>query len=118
MPGRQEHRLITKFLVGVEGDAVHDFLDQPFQLEKYKSILTPEAVEQLYRALRPGDSKYTQGHRQAFHTPEEEMLIGYILDGLRGAKIGLSHGLADEVFHDADAKLWLRLLMAKSRSKP
>ena len=117
MPGRQEHRLISKFLTGTEGDTVHDFLDRPFQLEKYKSILTPEAVEQLYRALRPQDSKYTQGHRQAFHTPTEAVLIGNLVDGPRGARAALTHLLADEVFHDADAKVWLRLLMAKSRQK-
>ena len=117
MPGRQEHRLITKYLTGSEGDAVHETIDLPFLLEKYKSILTPEAVEQLYRALRPSNSKYTQGHRQAFHTPEEAILIGNLIDGSRGARAALTHLLADEVFHDADAKQWLKLLMAKSRQK-
>jgi hypothetical protein len=117
VPGRQEHRLISKFLTGTEGDAVHDLLDKPFTLEKTKSLLTPGYIEALYRALRPTDSQYTQGHRQAFHTPTEAVLIGNLVDGPRGARAALTHLLADEVFHDADAKVWLRLLMAKSRQK-
>ena len=112
-----EHRLISKFLVGVEGDAVHDLLDKPFALEKTKSLLTPQYVEALYRALRPEGSAYAQGHRQAFHTPAEAILLGNLLDGSRGARAALTHLLADEVFHDADAKQWLKLLMAKSRQK-
>ena len=117
MPGRQEHRLITKFLTGCEGDAVHDLLDKPFSLEKTKSILTPEYVEAIYKALRPEGSKYERGHRQAFHTPLEAILLGNHLDGPRGARAALTHLLADEVFHDADAKAWLKLLMTKNRQK-
>ena len=117
MPGRAEHRLITKYLTGSEGDAIHETIDLPFLLEKYKRFLTPEAVEQLYRELRPPNSKYTQGHRQAFHTPAEAILLGNLLDGSRGAQAALTHLLADEVFHDAEAKVWLRLLMTKNRGK-
>lgn len=117
MPGRAEHRLITKHLTGSEGDEVHDAIDLPFLLEKYKRFLTPEAVEQLYRELRPPGSAYTSGHRQAFHTPAEAILLGTIIDGRRGAAAALTHLLADEVFHDADAKLWLKLLTARNRRK-
>lgn len=115
MPGREEHRLITKALIGYECDEVHSTIDLPFLLEKYKRFLTPEAVEQLYRELRPANSAYSTGHRQAFHTPAEAILLGAIIDGSRGAQAALTHLLADELFHDADAKAWLRLLTAKTR---
>ena len=74
-------------------------------------------MEAIYKALRPEGSRYEKGHRQAFHTPLEAILLGNLLDGPRGAQAALTHLLADEVFHEADAKVWLRLLMAKSRRK-
>lgn len=86
-------------------------------MEKTKSLLTPEYVEALYRALRPEGSNYEKGHRQAFHTPAEAILLGNLLDGPRGARVALTHLLADELFHDADAKVWLKLLTTKTKRR-
>jgi hypothetical protein len=110
MPGREEHRAISKAFTGHEADEVHGAIDLPFLLEKYKRFLTPEAVEQLYRELRPANSAYTRGHRQAFHTLEEAILLGNLIDGQRGIENALLHLLADEAFHDKDDKQWLKLI--------
>lgn len=117
MPAREDHKLINKLLLGDDGDKIHQAIDLPFLLEQYKQFLSPEAVEQLYRELRPSNSKYTQGHRQAFHTIEEAVLLGNLLDGSRGAQNAVLHILADEIFHTKEAKLWLKLLTTTNRQK-
>jgi len=88
-------------------------LDLPFLLEKYKRFLTPEAVEQLYGELRPSNSKYAKGHRQAFHTLEEAILLGNLIDGRRGVENALLHLLADEGFPTKEDKQWLKLITPK-----
>ncbi len=117
MPAREDHKLINKLLLGDDGDKIHQVIDLPFLLEQYKQFLTPEAVEQLYRELRPSNSRYDKGHRQAFHTLEEAVILGNLLDGPRGAQSAALHVLADEIFHTKEAKLWLKLLVNANRQK-
>lgn len=117
MPGKKDHELISQLATGTPATQVHEAIDLPFTLEKYKRFLTPEAVEKLYRELRPSNSKYTKGHRQAFHTIEEAILLGNLLDGQRGIENAILHLLADELFHEKDAKQYLKLLSSGKRRR-
>jgi hypothetical protein len=117
LPGREEHKAISKAFTGREADEVHATIDLPFLLEKYKRFLTPEAVEQLYKELRPANSKYASGHRQAFHTLEEAILLGNLIDGQRGIENALLHLLADEAFHDKNDKQWLKLITPRKERR-
>lgn len=117
MPDREAHKLINRLLTGNDGDKIHQVIDLPFLLEQYKQFLTPQAVEQLYRELRPANSRYDTGHRQAFHTLEEAILLGNLIDGSRGIQNAVLHVLADEIFHTKEAKLWLKLLVNANRQK-
>ena len=94
MPGRNQHKFISKLLTGSEGDNVHQALDSPFALT---GKIPTEELRDFYKLLRHPDSKYTSGHRQALHTLEEAITAGYIIDGPRGARAGLTHILADEM---------------------
>ena len=108
MPGRPQHKFISKLLTGQEGDQIHKLLDAPHTLTG--KIPTKE-LQTFYKLLRNPTSKYTTGHRQAFHTPEEAITLGYLLDGPQGAKIGLTHWLADETVKTKEDKALIGLLM-------
>ncbi|GAG19428.1 unnamed protein product, partial [marine sediment metagenome] len=74
-------------------------------------------LQDFYKLLRPPDSKYTSGHRQALHTPEEAIILGYLLDGPRGARAGLTHILADEMVKTKEDKALIKLLMTLNQKK-
>lgn len=111
MPGRPEHNWITKLLTGHEGDQIHQLLDSPFTLT---GKIPKKELQDLFKLLRQPTSKYTSGHRQAFHTPEEAILAGYILDGPQGARAGLTHLIADETLKTKEDKALISLLMKLS----
>lgn len=115
MPGREEHNALSKRGTGNEADEINSVIDFPFLLEKYKRYLTPEAVEQLYRELRPPNSQYTKGHRQVFHTVEEVILLQKIFGG--DLRDWLLHLFADEAFHSKDDKQWLKLITPRKQGK-
>lgn len=108
MPGRPQHNWITKLLTGNEGDNIHQALDSPLALQG--KIPTKE-LQDFYKLLRHQDSKYTKGHRQALHTLEEAITLGYLLDGSQGARAGLAHILADEMLKTKKDKALVELLM-------
>ena len=94
MPGRPQHNWITKLLTGNEGNNIHQALDSPLTLQ---GKIPTEELRDFYALLRPPNSKYTQGHRQALHTIEEAITLGYLLEGVQGARAGAAHILADEM---------------------
>ena len=113
MPGRPQHNWISKLLTGYEGDTVHQLLDSPHTLTG--KIPTKE-LQDLFKLLRSPNSKYTTGHRQAFHTLEETIEIGYLLDGPRGARVGLTHLIADETLKTREDKALIDFLMKLSQN--
>ena len=108
------HNWISKLLTGHEGDQVHQLLDSPPALT---GKIPTEQLQKLFKTLRPPNSKYTTGHRQAFHTPEEAILAGYLLDGARGARAGLTHIIADEELKTKQDKAFVDLLMKLSQNR-
>ena len=106
MPGRPQHKFISKLLTGHEGDNIHQALDSPFTLTG--KIPTKE-LQDFYKLMRPPNSKYTTGHRQTLHTMEEAITLGYLLEGPQGARAGLAHILADEM--SKEDKALINLLM-------
>ena len=114
-PGPKEHLQIDELLLGYKDETIHQAIDLPHTLEKYKKILGKENVEKIYKALASPDTKYKSGHRQAFHTLLETMLIGYLISGPKGARIGMSHWIADEYLSDKQTKKILETLTNKHR---
>ena len=110
MPALPDHEKISRILTGTPATEIHQTVDLPFLLEKHRKHLSKDQVTEIYRALRQPTSKYTTGHRQAFHTPLEAILIGNILDGPRGAQNALLHLIADELFNTQETKQYLKLL--------
>lgn len=108
MPGRPQHKFISKLLTGHDGDQVHQLLDSPHTLQ---GKIPKKELQEFYKLLRPETSKYKAGHRQALHTLEEAILAGYLLEGSQGARAGLAHLLADEAVKTAEDKAWINLLM-------
>ena len=108
MPGRAQHKWISKLLTGHDGDQIHQLLDAPHTLTG--KIPTKE-LQNFYKLLRPPNSKYTSGHRQILHTYEEAITAGYILNGPQGAQAALTHILADETLKTSEDKTLLNLLM-------
>ncbi len=108
MTGRPQHKFINKLLTGYEGDQIHQLLDSPHTLTG--KIPTKE-LRNFYKNLKHPDSKYTTGHRQAFHTLEETIILGYLLDGPRGARGGLGHWIGDEMLKTKEDKTLINLLM-------
>ena len=94
MPGRDQHKFISKLLTGSEGDKIHQTLDAPHTLT---GKIPKKELRNFYKNLKHPDSKYTTGHRQALHTMEEAITLGYLLEGPQGARAGLTHILADEM---------------------
>lgn len=109
-PSRQEHETISRILTGTPATPVHQALDLPHLLTLHKKHLPNLDTETLYRSLRQPNNPYTSGHRQAFHTPEEALLMGYLIDGNRGSYNALIHILADQLFNTKDSKQLLKLL--------
>ena len=114
MPGRPEHKFISLLLTGHEGDTVHQALDAPFTLQ---GKIPSKELQDFYKLLRPPTSKYTSGHRQALHTLEEAITLGYLLDGPRGARAGLTHILADEMLKTKEDKALVKLLMSLNQKQ-
>ena len=110
MPALADHEKISRILTGKPATNIHQTIDLPFLLEKYRKHLSKDQVTDIYAALRQPDSQYTKGHRQAFHTPLEAYIIGHILDNETGAINALLHILADETFNTAESKQLLKLL--------
>lgn len=108
MPGRDQHNWISKLLTGSEGDKIHQALDSPHALT---GKIPTEELRNFYKLLRHPDSKYTTGHRQALHTMEEAITLGYLLDGSQGARAGLAHILADEMLKSKEDKALVDALM-------
>lgn len=108
MPGRPQHNWITKLLTGTEGNNIHQALDSPLTLQ---GKIPTKKLRDFYKLLRPPTSKYTTGHRQALHTLEEAITLGYLLDGSQGARAGLTHILADEMLKTKEDKALVELLM-------
>ena len=106
MPGRPQHNWITKLLTGTEGDNIHQALDSPLTLQ---GKIPTQELRDFYKLLRPPNSKYTTGHRQALHTMEEAITLGYLLEGVQGARAGVAHILADEM--GKEDKALVELLM-------
>lgn len=113
MPGRPQHKFISKLLTGHEGDTIHQALDAPFNLT---GKIPKKELQDFYKLLRPPTSKYTSGHRQALHTIEEAITLGYLLDGPKGARAGLTHILADEELKSKEDKALIELLMKLSQN--
>jgi hypothetical protein len=114
MPGRPQHNWITKLLTGTEGDNIHQALDAPFTLTG--KVPTKE-LREFYKLMRPPTSKYTTGHRQALHTLEEAITMGYLLEGSQGARAALTHILADETLKSKEDKAMIKLLMALNQRR-
>lgn len=106
MPSHDIHKLISRLITGSDGAEIHRILDAPHKLQ---GKLPTETLKNLFKQLRPPDSKYKRGHRQAFHTPQEAATLGYMIDGPRGARAALTHILADEHLTDQD-KLLLAII--------
>ncbi len=110
MPSLPDHEKISRILTGTPATDIHQTIDLPFLLEKHRKHLSKDQVTEIYRTLRQPNSKYTTGHRQAFHTPLEAYIIGNIMDGPRGAQNALLHLLVDETFKTKESKQLLKLL--------
>ena len=113
MPGRPQHKFISKLLTGHEGDTVHQLLDSPHTLT---GKIPTKKLQDFYKLLRPPTSKYTSGHRQALHTLEEAITLGYLQDGPRGARVGLTHIIADETVKTKEDRALIDLLMKLSQN--
>ena len=108
MPGRNQHKWFSKLLTGSEGDKIHQALDAPHTLT---GKIPKKELQDFYKILKHPDSKYTTGHRQALHTMEEAITLGYLLEGPQGARAGLAHILADEMLKSKEDKALINLLM-------
>ena len=108
MPSRNQHKWISKLLTGNEGDKIHQTLDSPHTLT---GKIPTQELRNFYKNLKHPDSKYTTGHRQAFHTLEEAITLGYLLEGPQGARAGLAHILADEMLKSKEDKALIEALM-------
>lgn len=109
-PSLPEHEIISRILTGTNATHIHKALDLPHLLTTYRKLFPDQNPEKLYRALRQPNNPYTHGHRQAFHTPQEAIIIGQLIDGNRGAYNALLHLWADETFKDEESKKLLKLL--------
>jgi hypothetical protein len=56
-------------------------------------------------------------HRVFFHTPVEAMMIGWMIDGTKGAMGGLRHIMLDEI-KDKKMKRTLELIARRTPKKP